>query len=243
MYPQNKGKTIVSCLICHGPIEINFHQETAGLNLQGNYARCLNGHAVHLDPCLKNWIIHSEKCPLCNGDYDPNVINYFKDYIEQVKKEQEIKAKAKEIAQSEPELDERKVKIKELLVLASELIKGGKYVEALDKLYEIIDNYDKKDLDALFLIGKANFLRGRYDLAINNFMKLVKMKFDYPLAFYYLGRSYLSLGLPDKTKWAYERGLRTLRKALQEDKELSEDDKIIYQGSIEEMESFLKAPQ
>ena len=59
--------------------------------------------------------------------------------------------------------------------------------------------------DILFLKGKINYMRERYDLAINQLFKLVKEKYDYPEGFLYLGKAYEALGLEDKAKWAYER--------------------------------------
>ena len=59
--------------------------------------------------------------------------------------------------------------------------------------------------DILFLRGKINYLRGRYDLAINQLFKLVKERYDYPDGFLFLGKAYEALGLEDKARWAYER--------------------------------------
>jgi predicted Zn-dependent protease len=63
----------------------------------------------------------------------------------------------------------------------------------------------EKSRRILFLKGKINYLKGRYDLAINQLFKLVKDKYDYPEGFFYLGKAYEALGLVDKAKWAYER--------------------------------------
>ena len=57
----------------------------------------------------------------------------------------------------------------------------------------------------MFLKGKMNFLRGRYDMAINHLFKLVKEKFDYPDAFLFLGKAYKEIGLDDKAQWAFDR--------------------------------------
>ena len=43
-------------------------------------------------------------------------------------------------------------------------------------------------------------------------MKLVKIDFNYPLAFYYLGLNYEEMGLLDKVKWAYDRSLLQIEK-------------------------------
>ncbi|MHA1234564.1 MAG: tetratricopeptide repeat protein, partial [Promethearchaeota archaeon] len=66
-------------------------------------------------------------------------------------------------------------------------------------------NSIQKGQDILFLKGKINYMRGRYDLAINQLFKLVKEKYDHPDGFLFLGKAYEALGLDDKAKWAYER--------------------------------------
>ena len=64
---------------------------------------------------------------------------------------------------------------------------------------------EERNLNTLFLLGKANYLKGRYDLSINFLFKLVKSSYDYPDGFLYLGKAYEKLGLHDKAKWAFER--------------------------------------
>jgi tetratricopeptide (TPR) repeat protein len=87
------------------------------------------------------------------------------------------------------------------------LINDENYTVALDLLMESYNENatDDKDLKILFLLGKLNYLRGRYDLAINFLFKLVKVKFDYPDGFFFLGRAYEALGMKDKADWAYKR--------------------------------------
>ena len=61
----------VSCVICHGPIDLShFGREQVTKNFVG----CPNGHLCHYD-CLKKWIPHSSKCPVCAEIYDTKVIN------------------------------------------------------------------------------------------------------------------------------------------------------------------------
>ena len=87
------------------------------------------------------------------------------------------------------------------------LIDNKQYTEAIDLLMDSYDDTttDEKNLKVLFLLGMANYLRGRYDLAINFLFKLVKLKFDYPDGFLFLGKSYEALGMKDKAEWAYQR--------------------------------------
>ena len=88
-----------------------------------------------------------------------------------------------------------------------ELIEIEEYEYALSRL-ELHNEYpitNPKGQQILFLKGKINFLRGRFDLTVNFLFKLVKTKFDFPDAFLLLGKSYEALGLKDKAQWAFER--------------------------------------
>jgi hypothetical protein len=188
----------MNCIICH--LEI-----LEGLD---EYAKCPNGHPTHYD-CLKEWLVHSSTCPLCQEKYSDEVIGKFKVYIEEKEKEQN------EFLKQELEQE----KIKKMKVVADqvaflkfvetieELIEIEEYDYALSRL-ELHDNYpitNPKGQQILFLKGKINYVRGRFDLAINFLFKLVKTKFDFPNGFLLLGKSYEALGLKDKAQWAFER--------------------------------------
>ena len=88
-----------------------------------------------------------------------------------------------------------------------QLIEEENYNEAIERLLDLYDenSTDEKNLNILFLLGKTNYLKGRYDMTINFLFKLVKMRYDYPDGFLYLGKAYEKLGLADKAKWAFER--------------------------------------
>ena len=87
------------------------------------------------------------------------------------------------------------------------LIDEKKYNDAIDLLMESYTDRssDEENLKILFLLGMANYLRGRYDLAINFLFKLVKLKFNYPDGFLFLGKSYEALGMKERADWAYQR--------------------------------------
>ena len=86
-------------------------------------------------------------------------------------------------------------------------IEDKQYEEAIEKLLELYEegSFDAKNFKILFLLGKTNFLKGRFDLTINFLFKLVKQNFDYPEGFLYLGKAYEKIGLHDKAKWAFDR--------------------------------------
>ncbi|MBY9014292.1 MAG: hypothetical protein KGD68_01235 [Candidatus Lokiarchaeota archaeon] len=189
---------MATCIICHlGIIE--------GVDSSHN---CPNGHLAHTD-CLKEWLLHSSNCPLCREPYPNEVLDEFKDFIKLREDEK--------LATLDSEL--KKEELKKMEVIASKmtflkfiesiniLINEQEYDYALSRLelHEDSNLSNKKEQDILFLKGKINYMRGRFDLAINHLFKLVKEKYNYPDGFLYLGKAYEALGLDDKAKWAYER--------------------------------------
>jgi len=166
---------------------------------------CPNEHPVH-EECLNQWLHHSTDCPLCSEPYPASMISTFK-AAKEVKEAEQRKVQIKQ---------ERKEKIKKI---ADEMV-FRKFIDSIDKLAENKDYeaaldklaiFDGKKLaenrihKIMFLKGKINYLKGRYDLAINHLFKLVKLEYNYPEAFLYLGKSYQELGLEDKAAWAFDR--------------------------------------
>ena len=97
---------------------------------------------------------------------------------------------------------------------AKKLLLEQKYTASLNIIFDILDHDDPNNADAKFLLGKAYFLSGRTDLSVNTLMRLVKKHYNYPQAFYYLGKNFESLGLSDKALWAYERSVQNLNNIL-----------------------------
>ena len=189
---------MATCIICHmGIIE--------GVDSSQN---CPNGHLAHTD-CLKEWLLHSSNCPLCREPYPDQVIDQFKEFINQKETEKQA-AIDNELKQEEIKKIEQiasKITFLKFLESIKILINEQEFEYALSRL-ELHNNGGasiQKKHDILFLTGKINYLRGRYDLAISQLFKLVKEKYDYPEGFLYLGKAYEALGLEDKAKWAYER--------------------------------------
>ena len=187
-----------SCIVCH----LNIDENTDSL------FKCNNDHPVH-KYCLAEWLMHSPNCPLCSDPYPQSVIDQFKDYME--KKEQEKQtALDKELQkESQKKMQEvaNKIVFLKFIDTIEQQIEEEKYNEAIEKL---LDEYNESSVDdrnsnILFLLGKANFLKGRYDLTISFLFKLVKIRFDYPDGFLYLGKAYEKLGLKDKAQWAFDR--------------------------------------
>ena len=189
---------MTSCIICHlGIIEgVDSSQD------------CPNEHPTHSD-CLKEWLLHSSNCPLCSDPYSNEVLNKFKDFIK-LREDEKLAALNNELRIEElKKMEEIASKMTFLKFLESIyiLINEQEYDYALSRLElreEANLSYEKEQ-DILFLKGKINYMRGRYDLTINQLFKLVKEKYNYPDGFLYLGKAYEALGLDDKAKWAYER--------------------------------------
>jgi len=189
---------MATCIICHmGIIE--------GVDSSQN---CPNGHLAHTD-CLKEWLLHSSNCPLCREPYPDQVIDQFKEFINQKETEKQA-AIDNELKQEEIKKIEQiasKITFLKFLESIEILMKEQEFEYALSRL-ELHNNggvSSQKKHDILFLTGKINYMRGRYDLSISQLFKLVKEKYDYPEGFLYLGKAYEALGLEDKAKWAYER--------------------------------------
>ena len=187
-----------SCIICH--LNINENSDS--------FKSCKNLHLVH-KTCLAEWLMHSQNCPLCNEPYPQSLIEQFKDYKEKKEKEQQDALNKELLEESMKKVEEiaNKVVFLKFIETIENLIEQEKFNEAIEKL---LDSYnetaiDDNNLKILFLLGKVNLLKGRYDLAISFLFKLVKIRFDYPDGFLLLGKSYEKIGLNDKAQWAYDR--------------------------------------
>lgn len=189
---------MVNCIICHMMIIDGLDEKET----------CPNEHPVHAN-CLMEWLTKSKTCPLCSEPYASEVISKFGDYIEQRNKEKikefENHMKAEQMGQVN-KVTEKVIFLKSIEKI-EKLVEKKEYNLALSKLDAVGDFplTDFRGRQVLFQKGKINFLRKRYDLAINQLFKLVKEKFDFPDGFLYLGKAYESLGLTDKAKWAFER--------------------------------------
>ncbi len=187
-----------SCVVCHLMVD-----ESSDSHFQ-----CNNEHSLH-KTCLAEWILRSDTCPVCSDPYDQKILDQFKDYKEQKEKEKQ-EALNKELEKETLKKMESAVKKTVFLKFIESievLLKEEKYVEAIDILFDEYKENDssEKNLNVMLLLGKANFLKGRYDLTITFLFKLVKIRFDFPDAFLYLGKAYEKLKLHDKAKWAFDR--------------------------------------
>lgn len=187
-----------SCIICHLQIDES----------KDSFYECENEHTVH-DKCLADWLLHSQNCPLCSDPYSPIVLSKFKGFIEEKEKEKQeaLEEELRKEAMKKMEKVTNNIIFLKFIETIESLIEDKNYTDAIDLLIESYNetSVDDQNLRVLFILGKANYLRGRYDLAINFLFKLVKLKFDYPDGFLFLGKSYEALGMKDKAEWAYQR--------------------------------------
>ncbi|WP_457558275.1 hypothetical protein [Candidatus Harpocratesius sp.] len=203
------------CVICHAPIIEQDLGESEN-NFDDELINCPNDHPVHRG-CLKMWIVHSNLCPLCHEQYSEEVVASFDSF----KKEfEDQKQTEKEQAERERLKREREELLKEInpeftkkYNEADKLMKVKEFNKALKIFWEIIDNEyfplkDQRMLRTTLNIGLIYYKQGKHAQAIKQFMKIVKIDFNYPLAFYFLGLCYDQMGFADKTKWAFERALK-----------------------------------
>lgn len=188
---------MVNCIICHMKIDLK----------EGSYDQCPNGHMIHKE-CLIEWLSNSQSCPLCNAPYSEEITTKYDKLLREIEKEK-IEALKEQREQNNVETIKeigKKMLFLKLVDEAEKKIANQDYIGALKLLDEFknkFENYKSKQI--MFLRGKINFLRGRYDMAVNHLFRLVKKDFEYPEAFLYLGKAYEALGLNDKAKWAFER--------------------------------------
>lgn len=186
------------CIICHLDIDPTYDV----------LKQCPNEHPVH-EVCLKEWLKHAKTCPVCSEPYEANLLDTYKGYLQQQQKDKTDAIQQQQLQKTIEIINTiaRKVVFLKQIEVINHLGEIRRYDEALERLEafgdETLSTYRGQHI--LFLKGKINFLRDRYDLAINSLFKLVKEKFDFPDAFLYLGKAYEELGMPDKAKWAYDR--------------------------------------
>ena len=195
----------IGCIVCHTKILM----DSSGNKKDVNYVACSNEHYLHIEPCLKMWLLSSESCPVCNTQYSSEILD---DYS---KKSQLNDVLPPDEPHNEEEKEECMIII-DKLNRAKKLLLEQKYTASINIIFDILDHDDPENADAKFLLGKAYFLSGRIDLSINTLMRLVKRTYNYPLAFYYLGKNFKSIGLEDKALWAFERSCQNLNKILED---------------------------
>ena len=214
MQPFPTNNTI-SCVICYRPIAITHFG--SGMIIEREYVGCINGHLVHRD-CLKQWLLQNVTCPVCHVPYDTNIISIFNEYLDQAKKDaQEAELHRQELAERQAEEKRQQALqmdpvVEQKFTLSNELKKQKDFDGALKILWDIVDNNIKSEkspenLKALMEISVIYIMIEKHALAVKQLMKIVKIDYKYPLGFYYLGICYEQIGLPDKARWAYERGM------------------------------------
>ena len=224
------------CIICHSPVAVPV-TATSNLTLGLEYVSCPNLHYLHND-CVKKWLEHSDKCPVCHDQYDNGVLEEFTSYIESQKKQKEDAKRRQEQLQEEEirEATKESAEYVEEFQKALTFFEQNNYKATLDKLWALYDAnyYPKKDprtLKIQFYISLTFYSLGKYAQSVQQLMNIAKIDFEYPLVFYYLGLSYYELEIADKTKWAFDRALHNTTKLAEKDPS--------YQAYIPKIEEFL----
>ncbi len=223
------------CVICYTPITQN---PSGG---EEELIECLNDHPVHRN-CLSKWIVHSDLCPVCSMPYSPNILASFQSFKEQHADQQTANIELKKQEQLKREQEELLKKINPEFTRkyneADKLMKSKQYETALEIFWDIIDQkyfppQDQRILRTSLNIGLIYHRQGKHPQCIKQLMKIVKIDFNFPLAFYFLGLSYDQMGMMDKMKWALDR-------ALKNTEQLSQDNPK-YQKFVADIQSRLKS--
>lgn len=203
----------VLCVICHSPIDLtNFGRG----DIIKNYVGCPNGHLIHYE-CLKKWINTSQNCPVCHEKYEMLVINIFREYLDQIERDRNAAEERKRIFKEKETLEASKTysidpEFEKKISHVTSLFTQGSYSEALNLLWDMHDSVKYSQNDPCYLLLLFNISMVYYSLkkpaqSIQQLMKLIRIDFKYPLAFYYLGLNYQEIGLKTKAKWAFDRAL------------------------------------
>lgn len=210
---QNMGKQ-ESCQICYKKILLN-HPPDMNPILTETYLACSMGHYFHRE-CLKTWIINNKNCPLCYKQFDSKILDAYRDFLNQLEeqKNEEIRKKeeirALETQKKEAEKEKKKMEIKRILKEGQTLYEQKKYKEVINHYWDFLDKHKSEQNDPdymiiLFALSLVYHSMGKYDLAVQQLTKIVKIDPTYPKAFQYLELNYEKLGMPDKARWARER--------------------------------------
>ncbi len=214
--PKEKFEQL--CIICHMPLSAEYNNSTRKMT-EGEDLNtilfCPNEHGTHRE-CLKHWIIHSSKCPVCHEDYSPTILQSFEKYKQDLRKAQQKAEKKRQeeiIAQNQKMAD-----LPEYTAgydVVKEHLQKREYERAVAQLWHIYDQNLYLDKDAhtlklIFQIGVTYFKMEKFALALKQFMKLVRIDYEYPLGFYFLGKTYEKMNMSGKMLWAYERSIRNL---------------------------------
>ncbi len=184
-----------TCIVCHKSLQ-DAHA----------FIECPNGHAIHNDPCLKQWFITGKEpvCPFCREPYRANVQKF---YDECQKERNMLEHKALEMKTAALDYVDPTTKDRgDIIQRAQNLRDQKKFESALNLLFDGQKKYPN-DPKIAFQLGNTFFAQQKYGMAVSHLMKAVKIDFKQPIAFYMLARSFLSLEMPDKAAWAAERAL------------------------------------
>ncbi len=236
---QEKTAQSVLCVICHQPIDLSKFG-TGRFLLDKEFVACPNSHLVHRT-CLQQWIPQSKKCPVCYDDYDLKVIELFEEYLRQMELDkqrhldvqQEKADREREREESDKEFD---AETHEILNKAEALLNNEKYGEAVNLLWDLHDQkkYPMKDTRNLYIIlqiAVVYYNSGQYPLGLRQLNKIIKVDYEYPLVFYYMGMCYSGLEMSDKVKWAMDRAVLHTARLVEKDER--------YQPFLDEINSIL----
>ena len=190
------------CIICHQVIRYSEKGRSA--------IQCPNGNVMHQDPCLKQWFITGKHptCPFCREPFIDSIQEYFEQLMQEIAENEQDGT-----TQITPEEGEATAEVvanlqarEELLARVQDLIEQSKLDAATNVLFDYQDK-NPNDPEISYLLGMVFFIQQKFGLSVNHLMKAVKIEYKFPMAFYYLAKSFLELEMPEKAIWAAERAL------------------------------------
>lgn len=103
----------------------------------------------------------------------------------------------------DPELDQQSVEVKNLMETGEELVRRGRYEEALSKFKRVMMVYDSAEV--YYNLGYIKTAQGKFEEAIIAFRKATQINNAYAQAFQKMGEVYAKLGRIDEAQQCFER--------------------------------------
>jgi tetratricopeptide (TPR) repeat protein len=210
----------VLCIVCYKPVAPDAGDAKIS---------CPNDHIAHVD-CILPWFLNNKHCPICRTEFSAVEMTRLAQKIEEfaAKKKQEEAEKARH-AQEQAQKQALALKAPEIsseqeafFQEAAKLTTTKNYETAITALWAIFDTVKNNEkhpafIRALMDLAINYYALAKYDLAMTQLTKVVKINYNSPLGLFYMGLCYEGLGIWDKARWSYDRADPILEQYLKID--------------------------